>query len=91
MRVAANLYVWLFGRKAFYGWNRRLLNLAVRGMGVGLPTRDVIGPAEQRFLQRLSSLGAINVFAYQFSDQIRCIRPKAAVGVTLMRFKHKLA
>ena len=84
MRVAANLYVWLFGRKAFYGWNRRLLNLAVRGMGVGLPTRDVIGPAEQRFLQRLSSLGAINVFDVgahtgEFSTRLRSLCPQARI------------
>jgi len=84
MRVAANVYVWLFGRKAFYGWNRRLLNLAVGGMGVGLPTQDVIGPAEQRFLQRLSSLGAINVFDVgahigEFSTRLRSLCPQARI------------
>src|SRR5579859_4190527 len=84
MRVAANLYVWLFGRKAFYGWNRRLLNLAVRGMGIGVPTRDLIGAGEQRFLRQLSSLGAINVFDVgahfgEFSTELRSLCPQARI------------
>ena len=84
MRVAANFYVWLFGRKAFYGWNRRLLNLAVRGMGVGVPTDAMIGPGERRFMQRLSTLGAINVFDVgahvgEFATRLRSSCPKARV------------
>jgi FkbM family methyltransferase len=58
----ANLYVSLFGRRAFYGWNQRLLNLAVRGMGVGSPTSALVMPAETRFLQSLGQLGTCNVF-----------------------------
>ena len=62
LRVFANLYVWLFGRKVFYRWNQRLLNLSVRGMGVGNPTIGLIAPAEDRFLRRLSAIGQLNVF-----------------------------
>lgn len=62
MRLFANSYVWLFGRKRFYRWNQRLLNLAVRGMGVGNPTVDVITPAEHRLLTRLAGLGDLTVF-----------------------------
>jgi len=84
MRVAANFYVWLFGRKAFYGWNRRLLNLAARGMGVGVPTEDLIGPGEGRFLEALASLGPINVFDVgahfgEFSTALRATCPQALV------------
>ena len=84
MRVAANFYVWLFGRKAFYGWNQRLLNLAVRGMGVGVPTDAMIGPGERRFMQRLSKLGAINVFDVgahvgEFATRLRSSCPQARI------------
>ena len=84
MRVAANLYVWLFGRKAFYGWNRRLLNLAARGMGVGVPTEDLIGPGEKRFFEGLASLGPVNVFDVgahfgEFATTLRRMCPQARV------------
>lgn len=84
MRVAANLYVWLFGRKAFYGWNQRLLNLAARGMGVGAPTEDLIGPGEKRFLEGLASLGPINVFDVgahfgEFATTLRAMCPQARI------------
>ncbi len=62
LRVFANIYVWSFGRKIFYSWNRRLLNLAVRGMGVGNPAIDVISGSEDRFLRRLSTLERLDVF-----------------------------
>jgi FkbM family methyltransferase len=62
MRVFANLYVWLFGRKLFYGWNQRLFNVAVRGMGVGNPTDDLIGLSEDRFLRRLAAVRELTVF-----------------------------
>jgi FkbM family methyltransferase len=62
MRVFANFYVWVFGRKRFYRWNQRLLNLAVRGMGVGNPTLDVISPSENRLLHNLATLENLTVF-----------------------------
>jgi FkbM family methyltransferase len=62
MRMLANFYVWVFGRKSFYGWNQRLLNLAVRGMGVGNPTIDVISPTEARFLRSLAASDDLTVF-----------------------------
>src|SRR4030088_2988751 len=62
MRVVANFYIWLFGRKNFYRWNLRLFNLAVRGMGVGNPTVEVVSPTEERFLHRLAAGDQLTVF-----------------------------
>lgn len=62
LRLLANLYVALFGRRVFYRFNQRLLNLAVRGMGVGNPNSDLIDSSEERFLKSLRVLGAITVF-----------------------------
>jgi FkbM family methyltransferase len=62
MRLFANGYVWLLGRKRFYRWNQRLLNLAVRGMGIGNPSPEVISAGESRFLTRLALLPKLLVF-----------------------------
>ena len=62
VRAFANLYVWLFGRRAFYRWNQRLFNIAVRGMGAGNPTTDLIGSGEYGFLRRLSAVSELTVF-----------------------------
>jgi FkbM family methyltransferase len=61
MRMFANFYVWAFGRRSLYGWNQRLLNLAVRAMGIGNPTIDVISPAEARFLRNLAAADDLTV------------------------------
>lgn len=84
MRVLANLYVWLFGRKVLYAWNQRLLNIAVRGMGVGNPTTDLIGPAEDRFLRTVAARGNLNVFdvgAYvgEYATHLRRLCPSARI------------
>jgi len=84
LRVLANLYVWLFGRKVFYGWNQRLLNLSVRGMGVGNPTIGLIAPAEDRFLRRMAATGQLNVFdvgAYvgEYAARLRELSPSAKI------------
>jgi FkbM family methyltransferase len=84
VRVFANFYVWVFGRKSFYGWNQRLLNLAVRAMGIGNPTIDVVSPAEDRFLRSLAGTGELTVFDVgahvgEYASHVREVSPSAAV------------
>ena len=84
MRVFANLYVWVFGRKSFYRWNQRLLNLAVRGMGIGNPTVDVISPTEERFLRALAATEHLTVFDVgahvgEYASHIRELSPSARI------------
>jgi FkbM family methyltransferase len=83
-RILANIYVGLFGRKLFYRWNQRLLNLAVRGMGVGNPTTHLIGPAEERFLNRIAAVDELAVFDVgahhgDYAAQVRRLCPAARV------------
>jgi FkbM family methyltransferase len=84
MRVLANFYVWVFGRKAFFRMNQRLLNLAVRGMGVGNPTVDVINPSEERLLQRLAAGRDLIVFDVgahvgEYASRLRQLSPSARI------------
>lgn len=84
MRVLANLYVRVFGRRAFYAWNQRLLNLAVRGMGVGNPTDEMIVAAEEKFLRRLAAIGPLTVFDVgahlgEYATRIRRLNPDARI------------
>jgi FkbM family methyltransferase len=84
MRVFANLYVWVFGRKIFYRWNQRLLNVAVRGLGVGNPITDLIGSGEDRFLHRLAAVGELTVFDVgahlgDYSARLLQLRPSARI------------
>jgi FkbM family methyltransferase len=84
LRVLANLYVSVFGRKVFYRWNQRLLNLAVRGMGVGNPTSGLIAPAEDRFLRRMAGVGQLTVLdvgAYvgEYAARLRELAPSARI------------
>jgi FkbM family methyltransferase len=84
MRVLANLYVWVFGRKAFYSWNQRLLNLAIRGLGVGNPTADVITPSEERLVRRLAANDQLTVFDVgahvgEYASRLRQLSPKARI------------
>ena len=83
-RILANLYVGIFGRKLFYRWNQRLLNLAVRGMGVGNPSADLITPAEDQFLRRVTAARDIAVFDVgahhgEYAVRVRALRPAARV------------
>jgi FkbM family methyltransferase len=84
MRVFANLYVALFGRKAFYRANQRLFNLAVRGMGVGNPTEDVISPTEKGLLRRLAATADLTVFDVgahvgEYAMRLRQVSPSARI------------
>lgn len=84
MRLFANGYVWLLGRKRFYRWNQRLLNLAVRGMGVGNPSTEVISASENRLLSRLASLPELTVFDVgahvgEYASQLRKLCPSAKI------------
>jgi FkbM family methyltransferase len=84
MRLFANFYVWVFGRKRFYRWNQRMLNLAVRGMGIGNPTVDVISPSENRLLHSLATLENLAVFDVgahvgEYATRLRQLCPTARI------------
>jgi len=84
MRALANLYVWLFGRRAFYRWNQRIFNVAVRGMGAGNPTTDLIGSGEDRFLRRLAAAAELTVFDVgahlgDYAVRLLQLRPSARI------------
>jgi len=84
MRLLANLYVALFGRRVFYRFNQRLLNLAVRGMGMGHPNSELIDASEERFMRSLSVLGPINVFDVgghtgEFAARLSQVCPEATI------------
>lgn len=84
LRVLANLYVSVFGRKVFYGLNLRLLNLALRGMGAGNPTSELIGAAEDRFLHRLAGMTQLIVFDVgahngDYAAHVRLLSPGARI------------
>ncbi|HKC20675.1 MAG TPA: FkbM family methyltransferase [Candidatus Dormibacteraeota bacterium] len=84
MRLLANGYVRLFGGKRFYRWNQRLLNLAVRGMGVGNPSTDLIGESEGRLLRRLAAVPDLTVFDVgahvgEYASQVRKLCPRARI------------
>lgn len=83
-RVFANLYVSVFGRRRFYRMNQRLLNLAVRGMGIGNPSEDVVGDSEMRFLRKLSAVEALTVFDVgahtgEYATHLREMCPQARI------------
>jgi FkbM family methyltransferase len=62
IRLLANVYLAVFGRKAFYRWNEILLTLAVRGLCVSDPMERTIGPGERTFLRRLAKRPSPVVF-----------------------------
>ena len=84
LRVLANLYVAAFGRKAFYGWNQRLLNLSLRGMGIGNPTTNLIASAEAGFIRRMVGANPLTVFDVgahngDYAEHIRRLSPEARI------------
>jgi len=84
MRVFANMYVWVFGRKSFYRWNQRLLNLALRAMGIGNPSVDVINPTERQFLRSLAATDHLTVFDVgahvgEYATHVRELSPAARI------------
>jgi FkbM family methyltransferase len=84
MRLLANLYVALFGRRIFYRFNQRLLNLAVRGMGIGHPNSELIDASEERFMRSLRVLGPIQVFDVgghigEFAARLSQVCPEASI------------
>ena len=83
-RLFANVYVWVLGRKPFYRWNQRMLNLAVRGMGVGNPASELIGREEDRFLRRLATIDDLKVFDVgahigDYARRLREVSPTAHI------------
>ncbi len=62
MHVFANLYVAVLGRRAFNGWNRRSLNLAVRGMGIGNASVGMVIAGEERLISCFRPIGAVVIF-----------------------------
>lgn len=83
-RLAANIYVWLFGRKAFYQLNLGLLRLAVHGIGFGNLSAGRISPGEDRLVRRLvtiPNLHVLDVGAYEgeYSTRLRRLSPTAKV------------
>ncbi len=62
IRLLARIYLWIFGRKAFYAWNNALLVVAARGICVSDPMLETIGPAETTFLRRVARLDHPTVF-----------------------------
>jgi FkbM family methyltransferase len=62
IRFLAKAYVAVFGRKMFYRWNSMLLLLAARGICVSDPMADTIGPSENTFLRRWTTISPLTVF-----------------------------
>ena len=84
LKAAKFLYVWLFCRRAFYGWHQRLLRVAVHGMGYGNPTDRLISPGEDRLLKRLAFITDLRVFdvgahAGEYAQRVRQFCPTAKI------------
>ncbi len=84
IRFLARLYLSVFGRKVFYGWNQLLLTVAARGMCVSDPMLKTIGPGEKTFLNHFSTISNPTVFDVganigAYSAELKRLCPSAQI------------